>query len=159
MAIFSCRQPESNCVSTEAIIHRIDSLENRLHTVETAVKPRLSVLMNRLHIHHFRMWEPGTNGNWGLLSYELKETRESLDDIRLLYGEIPHGNSLLGPELDKLNVTFDSLRTAVDSKSKDDFVKSYNALTLKCNNCHKEAGLDFYEIIKPSKPAYSGEIQ
>ncbi len=159
LAAFSCNKPAVTCEPPTSLIQKIDSLQTRIDALETLVKPRLSVLMNRLQVHHSRMWEPGINGNWALLSYEFGKTRESLEDIKLLYGESSHGSSQINTEINKLDATIDSLSKAVEVKSKDDFVKSYNTLTLKCNSCHKEVGLDFYEIIKPSKPAYSGEMQ
>ena len=155
----SCQEPDPGRTTGEILNRDIDSLEKRIERIEATSKPRLSVLMNQLQMHHARMWDPGISGNWELLSYEFKKTRESLDDIRNFYGEKAHGSSKIGIELDQLETTLDSLNDAVSIQNKDNFVKSYQSLTFKCNNCHKEAGLDFYEIIKPLKPAYSGEMQ
>lgn len=155
----SCQEPEEKNMATDILLQRIDSLENRINVLEMNSKPRLSVFMNRMQIHHSRMWNPGISGNWSLLSYEWAKTKETLSDIKMAHGNNPHGSSTIGLELDNLQTTIDSLEQAILNKSKDDFVKSYQTLTSRCNSCHKAAGLDFYEIIKPVKPAYSGEME
>ncbi|HMT27653.1 MAG TPA: hypothetical protein PKD91_00095 [Bacteroidia bacterium] len=155
----SCHQTVESNDASEKIMQRVDSLEKRLTILETLAKPRLSVLMNRMQVHHSRMWEPGISGNWPLLKYEWAKTKETLSDIERAYGMNPHGTVTIAEELKKLESTTDSLESAINDKSKDDFVRNYLTLTTKCNSCHKTAGLDFYEIIKPAKPAYSSEIE
>lgn len=157
--LLSCQPRERSKDDLSGIIKKLDSLEIRISSLENSMKPRLSVLMNRVQVHHSRMWEPGITGNWDLLKYELSKTRETLGDIRSAHGETIHGTSTIGLELNKLESALDSLESAVKTKNKDEFVQSYQQLTTKCNSCHQLAGLDFYEIIKPVKPAYSSEME
>ena len=51
------------------------------------------------------------------------------------------------------------MEQAVTAKNKDSFVEHYSALTTQCNSCHKATGLDFYKVIQPGTPAYSGETE
>ncbi|MBL0072557.1 MAG: hypothetical protein IPP34_12445 [Bacteroidetes bacterium] len=77
----SCNQ---NCSCNEKAAVRqttIDSLETRIQQLETQIKPRLSVLMNRLQVHHGRMWQPGITNDWKLAGYELEKVKESLSDL------------------------------------------------------------------------------
>ena len=127
--------------------------------VESALKPRLSELMFRLHRHHAAMWSPGIGNDWKLADYELTKLKESLSDVATFYGAEKYGKGAVSGELDKLQPVLDSLKMAVSAKNKDLFVENYLHLTQQCNDCHKAADLDFYKVIMPQTPAYSGETE
>jgi hypothetical protein len=155
----SCNQNCACSDKSESQQAQIDSLKVRIEQLETSVKPRLSVLMNRLQGHHGRMWQPGITNDWKLAGYELAKVKETLSDLVASFGTNKYAESSIGLEINKLQATMTQLEQAVTSKNKDVFVEQYSALTTQCNTCHKATGLDFYKVIQPSTPAYSGEIE
>ncbi len=155
----SCNQ---NCSCNEKAAVRqttIDSLETRIQQLETQIKPRLSVLMNRLQVHHGRMWQPGITNDWKLAGYELEKVKETLSDLSSNFGSDKYAESTIDLEISKLQSTIAQMEQAVKAKNKDSFVEHYSSLTTQCNSCHKATGLDFYKVIQPVTPAYSGESE
>jgi hypothetical protein len=164
LILVSCnQQQESSNVpddsSTSILEAKIDSLNTEIIQLREITYPKLSVLMNRVQLYHSRMWEPGVRQQWELLAYQFKKTNETLTEISLLYGDSIYGNSNLKNEITNLGETLDSIDNAIKLHNKDEFVKSYQSLTQKCNSCHQKGALDFYEIITPKTPAYNSEIE
>lgn len=157
--ITACHRKESCCDKKENIAANGDTLKSAPSLAESALKPRLSELMFRLHRHHAAMWSPGIGNDWKLADYELAKVRESLADIATFYGGDKYGKGTISLELDKLKPAIESLKKAMETGNKDLFVENYLQLTQQCNSCHKASSLDFYKIIMPTTPAYSGETE
>ena len=157
--ITACHRKDACCDKKGNNGTQADSLKSAASSTESALKPRLSELMFRLHRHHAAMWSPGIGNDWKLADYELAKLRESLADIGTFYGAEKYATGAISGELEQLNPALESLKKAVELKNKDLFVENYLKLTQQCNDCHKATSLDFYKVIMPATPAYSGETE
>jgi hypothetical protein len=51
--------------------------------------PSLNVLMGLTQLRHFKLWYVG---NWALADYELGQIKESIQDVRKLYPNVPNAD-------------------------------------------------------------------
>jgi hypothetical protein len=113
----SCSQQSGKSSATSDLEMRTDSLEQRIAVLEKPVLPGLAILMNRMQIHHSRLWEPGVRQNRKLSGYEFSRLKVSLSAINRFYGGRIYGNAELRVELAPLSCALDCLDNAINTKS------------------------------------------
>jgi hypothetical protein len=110
--------------------------------------PGLGDLMNTsMQLHHTKLWFAGHADNWALAAYELKEIKETIEDIQTISPEwqgVPVGEmvKILDPNLDALD-------QAIKAKNPVKFDAAYHELTASCNACHTGANQPEIKIIEP----------
>ncbi len=110
--------------------------------------PGLGDLMNAsMQVHHTKLWFAGHADNWDLAAYELKEIKETVEDIRTVspnWHDIP-----VGQMVTVLNSSLDALEKAVAAKDPVKFDAAYHELTAACNGCHEAAKQPEIKVIEP----------
>ena len=118
--------------------------------------PGLGDLMNAsMQVHHTKLWLAGRSGNWPLAAYELKELRETVDDVQAFASDwqgVP-----VGAMVNSLKPGFGSLNDAIAAKNPAAFDSAFHQLTAACTACHAGANRAEIRIIVPS-PRESGKF-
>ena len=110
--------------------------------------PGLGDLMNAsMQVHHLKLWFAGHADNWPLAAYELKEIRETSEDIRTFapkWQGVP-----VGEMVGSLDGSLDHLDAAIKAKDPRKFDTAFHELTETCNACHAAASQPEIKIIEP----------
>jgi hypothetical protein len=110
--------------------------------------PGLGDLMNdSMQVHHLKLWFAGHADNWALAAYELKEIRETMEDIANfspVWHKVP-----VGALVKSLDTPLDHLDAAIKAKNAVKFDAAFHELTGTCNACHAAAGQAEIEITEP----------
>jgi hypothetical protein len=110
--------------------------------------PGLGDLMNAsMQVHHTKLWFAGHADNWPLAAYELKEIRETIEDIETVspvWHDIP-----VGEMVKSIVPNLDLLEQAIKTKDPVKFDSAYHALTESCNACHAGANQPEIKIVEP----------
>jgi hypothetical protein len=110
--------------------------------------PGLGDLMNAsMQVHHLKLWFAGHADNWPLAAYELKEIRETMDDIAD-FAPTWH-NVPVGQMVKTLDTSLDHLDAAIKAKDPTKFDTAFHELTETCNACHGAAGQPEIVITEP----------
>jgi hypothetical protein len=110
--------------------------------------PGLGDLMNAsMQVHHLKLWFAGHADNWPLAGYELKEIRETMEDIQN-FAPKWHGVPV-GEMVKSLTTSLDELDAAIKAKDPVKFDKAFHELTETCNACHTGAGQPEIVITEP----------
>jgi hypothetical protein len=136
--------------------NKISELQNRIDSLQLKVddsyKPGFGEFMSNVQIHHAKLWFAGTKQNWKLAEFEIREIKESIEDIQKFQSE--------REETETLPIIFtplDSVQSAIDKKDLRSFKQSYNLLTSTCNACHKAVNNEFNKIKIPDSPPFSNQ--
>jgi len=133
-----CRQQPAD--NTRAAIDSLNSAINHL-------KPGLGEFMLQIKYHHDEFGKALTNKDYGRMSYEIDEIKETTDKIRQL--------NITNDKLQKPFVFFyekyleSPLKILSDAASKKDdatLKTNYVGLTSNCNSCHRENNMAFMKI-------------
>lgn len=138
----ACNQPVG---STQQIQAQIDSLQNKLYKT---YKPGLGEFMLGIQTHHAKLWFAGTNNNWKLADFEIKEIEETIEDIRQFDSERPEVKSI-----GMINPAIEEVDNAIKKHDLQSFKSSYILLTNTCNNCHLATNHAFNVIKVPDNSA------
>jgi hypothetical protein len=110
--------------------------------------PGLGDLMNAsMQVHHTKLWFAGHADNWALAAYELKEIKETIEDIESFSPEwqgVP-----VGEMVKSLDPNLTALDQAIKAKNPVKFDTAYHQLTEGCNTCHAGANHPEIKIIEP----------
>src|SRR3978361_1118172 len=95
----SCGQQNND---TQQLQGQIDSLQKKLNDT---YRPGLGEFMLGIQLHHAKLWFAGTNKNWKLADFEVKEIGEALDDIKRYCTDRPEVKSigLIDPAINSIN--------------------------------------------------------
>ena len=121
---------------------KVDSLQVRL---DRAYRPGLGEFMLGIQLHHAKLWFAGQNQNWALADFEVKEIKESLDDINEYCQDRAEVKAIA-----MINAPIDSVVNSVARKNPEAFKNSFELLTNSCNNCHAATGHAFNVVTIPS---------
>ncbi|MEP6844842.1 MAG: hypothetical protein ABI861_02525 [Panacibacter sp.] len=143
LTLFACTEQTSNNQ------RRIDSLQ--IHLADT-YKPGFGEFMSSIQIHHAKLWFAGKNQNWQLADFEIKEIKESLDDIKKYCTDRPEIK-----EIGMIDLPLDSLTNAINQRGPAQFESSYMLLTNACNKCHAATDHAFNVIKVPDNPPFSNQ--
>jgi len=120
--------------------------------------PGLGEIMTLTQMRHTKLWFAGQAGNWPLASYEMDELKEGLEDAVTFHPT--HKDSPLPiPDLiDKImTVPVKQLGEAVETKNSKEFVRTFDALTSACNQCHMAANFGFNVVTRPTANPYTNQ--
>jgi cytochrome c1 len=112
-------------------------------------QPGLGEFMQSIQHHHAALFCAGTNGNWELASYELKELEETFTDARTY---TPRHDGLAVKELIESIVppATKQLHQSIEKGDKNLFAEGFKTLTVGCNACHTASKVPFLRIIEPT---------
>ena len=110
--------------------------------------PGLGDLMNAsMQVHHTKLWLAGRSKNWPLAAYELKELRETVDDVQTFapaWRGVPIGSMVV-----TLYPGFNALDGAIKAGDAPAFNAAFHELTAACSACHAAASHPEIRIIVP----------
>ncbi|WP_212005252.1 hypothetical protein [Chitinophaga sp. HK235] len=129
--------------------NRIDSLEQ--HAGNT-FKPELGEFMTYIQIHHAKLWFAGTEGNWDLANFAVKEMDMTFSRAQQYCADRAELKSL-----PMITAPMDSMKKAVAAKDMQQFKSSFTLLTNTCNNCHRATQHAFNVITVPTTPPFSNQ--
>ncbi len=128
---------------------RIDFLEHKLDSTYT---PGFGEFMTNIQIHHAKLWFAGENENWLLADFELKEIRETIDNLKKFQSERKET-----PMVIMLNPALDSVNMSIEQKNPALFKQTFTSLTNSCNTCHKLVNYSFNQVKIPDTPPFSNQ--
>jgi hypothetical protein len=142
----TCNQQGGN---SHLLQTEIDSLRHQLADTYT---PGLGEFMSGIQVHHSKLWFAGTNQNWELADFEIKEIQETVEDIQKFNMDRPEVKSIgmIIPAIDSLNAAILQQNTGL-------FESGFRFLTNNCNACHRTTGHGFNVIIIPTSPPVSNQ--
>jgi hypothetical protein len=115
-----------------------------------AYVPGLGEIMALQQMRHAKLWFAGSNKNWQLAAYELDELREGFADAENLHSvqdQIP-----VAQLVDKITTKpLEEVGKAIEEKNSTLFSKTFDGLTMACNECH-QAAKHAYIVIKRPDP-------
>ena len=111
--------------------------------------PGLGDLMNdSMQVHHLKLWFAGHADNWPLATYELKEIKETVEDVQSFSPEWQ--GVAVGEMVKVLEIPLDELDKAIKAKDATKFDAAFHALTEACSACHSAAGQPEIKIVDPA---------
>ncbi len=113
--------------------------------------PPLAEIMGKIQVRHMKLWEAIKHQNWGLLDYELEQTKDSFGNAVILYRNIPVEFIVAAGK------PLSDMQRAVKSKDSPQAERGYAELTAACNSCHKAADVGFIVIKTPASSPFSDQ--
>lgn len=135
--------------SNDQLQNRIDFLEHKLDSTYT---PGFGEFMTNIQIHHAKLWFAGENQNWPLADFELKEIKETIDDLKKFQSGRKETQMVI-----MLNPVLDSVNLAIEEKNPALFKQTFTSLTNTCNTCHKLVNFAFNQVKVPDSPPFSNQ--
>lgn len=117
-----------------------------------AYVPGYGELMLNIQIHHAKLWYAGSNQNWPLAAYNMSLIRSAFKKIRLY-----HPSDANTAATSMIDLPLDSIAGAISLKSPTAFKKSFDLLTVTCNNCHTVTNHAFNVITIPTTPPFTNQ--
>lgn len=105
---------------------------------------------------HLKIWLAGHNANWQLTAYEIRELKETVEDIER-YQPIWRGRPIAKMMEKTMNPPLQALEKAVDKKDSAAFEKAYRDFTASCNSCHESVHYAFIAVDIPSGNPFSNQ--
>ena len=127
----------------------MDGLQRKL---DSSYRPGLGEFMGSIQIHHAKLWFAGKGQNWKLADFEISEIRESIEGIKKYCMDRTETKSI-----GMIEQPIESVSKAIELKNELAFEKSFNLLTLTCNNCHQTTNHAFNVIKAPETPPFSNQ--
>lgn len=119
--------------------------------------PGMGEIMGATQMRHAKLWFAAKAGNWDLASYEVDEIEEGLADA-VKYHPVFKKGAPVSAMLDKFtSQPLSDIRKAIDAKDSRAFRKSFDELTLACNECHEAASQGFIVMKRPSILQFSNQ--
>ena len=113
-------------------------------------------IMGENQVRHEKLWFAGTAQNWPLAQYETSELREGFDDVKTFHPTFKKKPT--GPMIDQYVAgPLGEVDKAIKDRSEAEFTTGFNDLTNGCNGCHKEFGMGFNVIQRPTSPPFSNQ--
>lgn len=136
-------------IGTTALVVNLIATPGRADTAQgKGYLPGLGDLMNAsMQVHHTKLWYAGHADNWDLAAYELKEIKETVDDIQTFSPDW-HGEPI-GEMVKTLTPNLDTLDQAIKAKDPVKFDAAYHELTATCNACHTAANQPEIRVTEP----------
>lgn len=118
--------------------------------------PDQSHAMKDVAYHFSNLWFAGTNKNWPLAEFYLKETRSHLRwAVRIIpVRKTPQGQDFhLAEYLDPMEKTvIKDVEDSITAKDEKDFRKRYQLMMDTCYACHVAAGKPYLRLQTPFQP-------
>lgn len=111
----------------------------------------LADIMGQIQLRHIKLWDAIKFKNWGLLDYELQQTKDGLTDAAILYRNIPV--EYVASAVTPLTL----LQEAAKAKDISKLKRGFDELTAACNTCHRAAGVAFILIKTPASSPFSDQ--
>jgi mono/diheme cytochrome c family protein len=111
----------------------------------------LAEIMGQVQLRHIKLWNAIKFKNWGLLDYEVQQTKDGLSDAAMLYRNIPV--DYVASAVKPLTL----LQKAAKAKDISNLKRGFDELTAACNSCHQAAGVAFILIKTPTSSQFSDQ--
>lgn len=124
-----------------------------------AYVPGLGEIMTLQQMRHTKLWLAGQAANWPLAAYEIKELQEGFDDVVKFHPT--HEDSPVAPKDAVPRMVAEplaQLAAVVQRKDGAAFPAAYDALTQKCNDCHKATNFGFNQVQRPTANPYPNQV-
>jgi len=148
-AVAGCENKSNDQFSHE-LRSEIDSLRKEMAFIRQHYKPGFGQAMVKIGQHHLNLWIAADDGNWERAAFEAHEIREGLEKLEIL-----HNTKLKRPltEMIEVNIApaLRDLNSTIEKKDRTTFRGAYDQLTASCNHCHREAGVDFLTMKRPTR--------
>lgn len=109
------------------------------------IAPGTGVLMMEIGERWWVLFYAGIDGNWDLAAYEIKETEEAMDTIKVTR---PKRKADLESFLDAHK---GPLSDAIKAKDVNKFKTAFNNSVKACNSCHAKAEMKFIKWQLPAQ--------
>ena len=117
---------------------------SRLGSSSEAYYASLSDIMSVIQLRHIKLWHAGTSGDWHVVSFETNQIKDTFLKAAMFYKDLPVANVMSVQE------PLDGMRQAAETGDRPSFIRSFEALTNACNQCHKAAQVGFIVIQTPT---------
>ena len=118
--------------------------------------PDLGEIMTLTQLHHAKLYLAGTNGNWELAAYELKELGEGFEDAVRFHPE--HEGKPIAELLPvHMNPPIEALGAAIEARDAAAFESAFDRLTAGCNGCHATTQVGFNRIVRPTGSPFTNQ--
>lgn len=144
-----CTQSENNL----QLQSKIKSLEKDIEDL----KPGLGDIMSSIQTHHAKLYFAGKNENWDLAKFEYHEIEEGFEGAVKWHEtieDVPEPTSQL---IKITDAGMHELESAIEKKSKDQFLLAHRSLTNACNACHSAAAHAFIVIQEPKSLTFTNQ--
>jgi hypothetical protein len=113
-------------------------------------------IMGQNQMRHAKLWFAGTDGNWPLAQYEVDELHEGFEDVKTFHPAFE--NMPTAPLVAEFVANpLSELDKAIKDRNGAEFTTGFDDLTNGCNGCHKQVGLGFNVIKRPTSPPFSNQ--
>jgi hypothetical protein len=146
IGLFSCNQSSNN---NQILQNKIDSLQFKLNNI---YKPGFGEFMSSIQVHHAKLWFAGSNDNWDLAAFEIKEIKESLVNIETYCTDRPETNSIK-----MIDAPLESISHAIAQKNRQLFKNDFVLLTNNCNKCHQAINFQYNAVQIPTTPPFANQ--
>ena len=147
LLLLACTEPNNNNLQLQ---EKIKVLQNQLNN---SYKPGLGEFMSSIQVHHSKLWFAGTNANWKLADFEVKEIKEASDNIQKFNTGRTESRSM-----SVIDDVIDSVSKAIQKKDMTQFKNNFVILTNTCNSCHKANNFQFNVVKVPETSPFSNQI-
>lgn len=147
LLLYSC---SDNSVRVSQLQNEINELQKKVYD---SYKPGFGEFMSNVQIHHAKLWFAGINQNWALADFEVKEIKESFDDLKKYQTEREETKMI-----PMINIPIDSVNVAIQRKDLKSFKDDFVSLAKTCNACHSENHFEFNRIKIPETPPFSNQV-
>lgn len=158
-----CRVPPMSVMRSRRLYSAASALLLLLASLPGLATPRnfvpgLGEFMSATQMRHIKLWFAGAAGNWPLASYELDELAEGFADIVAFHPRHPGSPIAVANILPRLTAApLAALRTAIESRNRQDFSDAFDSLTAACNACHEAENFGFNRIRRPQNNPYTDQ--
>ena len=118
--------------------------------------PSIADAMIMIQIRHAKLWLAGEARNWALADYEVEELEEGLEDVMNdfpVYKDMPVGKMIEATIMSPLG----EVEKAIKARDHAGFVRTFDALTQACNNCHVATNRAFIVIQRPASSPFPNQ--
>lgn len=103
-----------------------------------------------------KLYFSGMNENWEAAAFYHHEMEENMEV--LVEGNIIEDSINISKLAEAIyEPASQTLKNAIKTGNKQEFLEGYQIMVNSCNNCHKASNIDFIKISTPETPAYRNQ--
>lgn len=114
-------------------------------------------IMSSIQTHHAKLYFAGKNENWDLAKFEYHEIEEGFEGAVRWHETIEDAPEPTSQLIKITDTGMHELESAIEKKSKDQFLLAHRSLTNACNACHSAAAHSFIVIQEPKSLTFTNQ--